>query len=282
MPSELMSLFNMNPSERPKRAPKGQKPIAEPQEMEIDNGLLEPEFAPHFHAWKNTPSPETTTQLLTAVDPVIRSAMRTYTGSSQTSPTLRSKAKLIVLNSLPRYDLKQAKLRTYLMTNLQSMRRAAAEEGQIIGVPERVRLDQQRMRTAVADLTDKLGREPSDAELARKTGLSLKRLAHVRKAKPSLSEGQITVATDDQEGYPADAVAAGEPGRDTYLSFIYHDLSPIDQFILEHSVGLHGKKVLPKMEIARRLKLSAGAISQRAAKIQAIIDRHENMKIAVI
>ena len=45
-------------------------------------------------------SPQTSSALLTAINPVIDSALRTFAGSSAQSPTVRSKAKLIVLDAL--------------------------------------------------------------------------------------------------------------------------------------------------------------------------------------
>jgi hypothetical protein len=56
--------------------------------------------------------------------------------------------------------------------------------------------------------------------------------------------------------------------QESWHEFVYHDLDPIDQVILEHSLGLHGKQVLPNQDIARKLKLSPGAISQRKVRIQ--------------
>jgi DNA-binding NarL/FixJ family response regulator len=48
---------------------------------------------------------------------------------------------------------------------------------------------------------------------------------------------------------------------------------------MEHTVGLHGKKVLPKQGIAAKLNLSPGAISQRAAKIQEKLNRKEELGV---
>src|SRR5262245_37972773 len=101
--------------------PKPTSPTGSPQSFGFakPQGMLEPEFAPHYTAWKDDPNPANTSQLLKTLNPVIESAMRTYAGGSATSPTLRSKAKLITLSALPRYDSNKAKLRTHLMFNLQ-------------------------------------------------------------------------------------------------------------------------------------------------------------------
>jgi DNA-directed RNA polymerase specialized sigma subunit len=240
---------------------------------------LEEEFAPHFNAWQKSPTPETAGQLLKTVDPILQSALRTYTGVSHTSPNLKAKAKLIALNSLGRYDQKQTKLRTYLMTNLQSLRREAAEEGNIIDVPERIRLDRQKLHTSSVELIDKLGREPSARELASHVGISLRRLGHINKLRPTLAEGQLADSSFDSDQSRDDTQMTAPRNRDVYLQFVYGDLHPIDQVIMEYSLGLHGKPVLPKGRIAGKLGISPGAVSQRAAKIQKIIDQHEESGI---
>jgi RNA polymerase sigma-B factor len=239
---------------------------------------LEPEFAPHYDAWAASPSPQTASALVKAVAPVIKSALRTYVGQGQTSPTVQSRAKAIVLDSLPRYDPRRAKLRTHLMVQLQSLRRAGAEENQIISVPERVRLDQHRLRQATAELADRLGREPADSELSEHTGLALRRLAHIRKAQTSVAEGSLQGLPNEQgESTTADPAVVDQRDNDVWLRFVYQDLHPTDQFIMEHVLGLHGKEVLPKGEIARRLGLSAGAVSQRLARIQKAIDAKDEL-----
>jgi len=241
--------------------------------------LLEEDFAPHFDAWKKTPTPENASNLLRVIDPVLQSAMRTYGGQGSTSPTLRSKAKMIALDSLQRYDPKKAKLRTHLMTNLQGLQRSAAEEAQAINVPERVRLDNVRLREASAELSDRLGREPSDAELSRHTGLSMRRLSHIRKAQPPLFEGALeTFANDMGETEQAMPAVVQHDDNDAWLRFVHMDLEPQDQFIMESILGMNGKPILPKGVIARKLGLSPSAVSQRAARIQRVIDKRYDLQ----
>lgn len=240
--------------------------------------MLEDEFKPHYDSWKADPNPQNSSALLTAVNPVIDSALRTFAGSSAQSPTVRSKAKLIVLDSLPRYDPNRAKLRTHLMVNLQSLHRASAQENQIVSVPERVRLEQHKLREAQNELSDSLGRDPSDGELAKHTGLSVKRLAHIRKAGPVMAEGSLR-GIENEDGEEGGTAVGVKPrnDNDTWLNFIYHDMDGPDQFIMEHVLGMNGKPILPKIEIAKRLRLTPGAISQRASRIQRLLDSKEEL-----
>jgi DNA-directed RNA polymerase specialized sigma subunit len=238
------------------------------------DSLLEPEFKQPFELWKQDPGPHTAGPFLAAIDPVLQSAIRTY-GGSRPSTALHSHAKLLALDAAARYDPSRAKLRTHLMTNLQGLRRIGARQTQIISVPERVGLDLHRLHIANQELHDRLGREPSDAELADHTGLSLKRLTHIRRARPGFAESQLVSRHEDSETTFNPAVT--DTGDDTWVNFVYHDLQPTDQLILEHILGLHGKRVLSKQQIAAKLKLSPGAISQRAAKIQMMLDKRDEL-----
>jgi hypothetical protein len=54
-------------------------------------------------------------------------------------------------------------------------------------------------------------------------------------------------------------------------------MDPINQKIMEHSLGLHGQPRLPNHEIAKLLRLSPGAISQRKARIQQTLDKESEL-----
>ena len=245
----------------------------------MDGSLLEPEFQPHFDAWRADPSPQKAQTLLQATKPIIDSAVRSY-GGTNPSPTLNSRAKLLALDAFTRYDPMRAKLRTHMMVHLQGLRRHAAREQQVIPLPERVGLDLFRLNQYENELRDKFNRDPSDMELSQHSGLSLKRIGYIRQAKPSYAEGTIAASTlgdDDQGGFSPAVLGVGDSGH--WNEFVYHDLDPSDQVIMEHTLGMHGKRVLPKQEIARRLGISPGAVSQRAARIQEKLNQREDVSL---
>lgn len=239
---------------------------------------LEPEFETHFTAWKAEPTPANSGNLLRSVQPIVDEAIRSYGGSGQGSPTLRSRAKLMTLDAMKTYDPARAKIRTHLLSQLQGLRRLAAKEDQIVTVPEKVMLDLGHLRRSEGVLRDDLGRAPSDAELADHTGLSLRRIAHVRRMRPVFAEGSVSSANEDEEGGPREPAVMSDPGRKAmraWHDFVYSDLDPIDQVIMEHTLGLRGRKILQNQEIAQKVNLSPGAISQRKERIQRRLDQHK-------
>jgi DNA-directed RNA polymerase specialized sigma subunit len=246
-----------DPMTRPKRS--------QPEER------LEPEFAPLHAAYKRDPGPRHATALLKAVDPILDTGIKAYAPHSD-NPNLRSHARRLALGAFKTYDPTRAALKTHLLSQLQGLRRYAAKQTQIIAVPERVALQRQHLDAAERELEDELGRPPSSMELADRTGVTLKRQAYVRQYVPGFAEGQVRAMGTGEEGGPHDAAVATAPDLARRLEFLYPDLDPRDQAIVEHGFGLHGRRTLRVGQLAAKLGVTPGAISQRTAKLQKMLD----------
>ena len=223
-----------------------------------------------FEAWKTKPTPDATAKLLEAAEPTINSALTSYAGGNQ---IFRGHARKLALQAFQTYDpSKGTKLRTHLMTQLQPLGRMHREHSQSVKIPERVSIDLYRIQQENQRLFDDLGREPSDKELADATSLPMKRLLHVRRfARPDIPESGLTFKNEEgaeEVFYPG--TEHPDPQR-VWAEYVHHDLNPTDQKILEWKTGMYGKAVLPTTEIAKRLGITSGAVSQRAAHISAQI-----------
>lgn len=229
--------------------------------------LLEPEFAPAYNAYATSRNPETAGAFLKAVHPVLTEATRSYAGAEAATPTVMANAKRLALEAARRYDPTRAKLRTHLLSHLRGIRRQVAQSTSGIRVPEQWKLDSQRLSSIVPDLRDQLGREPSHAEIADHAGIGIDRVRKAQSVPGVLSSGQVG---DSVESVPRD-----EEAWKVWTEAIYHDSGPIDQVIMDHSLGIHGNPVLSGNEIAKKLGLSAGAVSQRRLKLQQQLDQFE-------
>lgn len=220
-------------------------------------------------AWQKDPGPHTTGPVLLAATPIIESALRSYT-AGQSSPTLVSRAKEIVIDSLPNYDASKGSFKTYMLSHLQGLRRYQQEESSPLRIPDRVRLAAHHVHTATQELRDRLGRDPSDAELSAHTGLPLPRIAQTRQIKQISAESMMSQISnsDGEQSTMMPAVRTTQvPKETTWFRFVYRDLEPRDQLIMEHVFGLHGKEVLSKRQIAAKLGITPAAVTQRAARI---------------
>lgn len=239
-----------------------------------------PEFGADFSTWKQAPSLQSTGKLLKTVDPVITTALRTYGGSNMGSPTLRSRARRLAVDAFNTFDPDKGNLRTHLLSQLRRLQRVSAQEQNIISIPEQVSSDVKMVMDAETSLRDQLGRDPSDFEIADSTGLSLKRLKYIRQANVPVAEGTAEARADSDASGMSQTPSSTLPGQDTsdaWRDFVYADLQPVDQAIMDYTLGLHGSPQLPATEIARRLNVSPSAISQRTAKIQMMLNERESL-----
>lgn len=235
-----------------------------------DQRQLEPDFQDVYHAWKQTPTPDTRHALLKSVDPVIRSGMQAYGGPSVGSPTLYSQARRVALQSFDTYDPARGGLRSHVLNHLRRLQRLGAQQAQIISVPERVAMDRRHLEETESQLRDALGRDPSDIELANRTGLSLKRLQYVRQARHTVAGSQIE--RDETSDAPASTIPGQDPRQKAWEQLVYYDLQPLDQTIFDMTLGRNGRRPHTVAEIAAKLGVTPSAISQRTAKIQAKLD----------
>lgn len=236
--------------------------------------MLEKEFAVPYKAWKSQPSPKTTGALLKSVNPIISTAMRSYGGGSSTSPTLRSRAKQLTIDAFGTYDPIRGSMKSHLMGHLQRLHRLSGHEQQIIRLPERVAMDRIQVDTARTELEDSLGRSASDQELADHTGLSKQRLAYIHQAGQPLAEGTLLRPAEEGAGmYMPGVKQLNDQKQHTWLEFVYDDLTPIDQFIMERMLGMHGQRKQAVNDIAKKLKITSGAVSQRLMRIQLKLDK---------
>lgn len=150
-----------------------------------------------------------------------------------------------------------------------------------MSIPEQVALDLGHVRESENFLRDKLGRDPSDSELADHTGLSLRRLTYVRRARPAYAEGSMVRPTEDggDDLYSPAVRSRGNGALQQWHEFVYHDLDARDQLIMEHTLGMHGKRVLSNQDVAKRLGISPGAVSQRKARIQQKLDMRDELGV---
>jgi DNA-directed RNA polymerase specialized sigma subunit len=230
--------------------------------------MLEDEFKAPYQAWKAGPTPATNSAMLTAMHPTIEGAIRTHVGNS--NPMLMSRARMMALEGLTSYDPSKGKLQTHIYNHLQGLKRVNRQQTTILYVPERIAMDRYHLDAATKELTHTLGREPHDEEIANHTGFSPKRIAKVRSYNPAVSEGTIDTLT--QGAGPYGEVHTPGKQRDLALDIIHDELDDYHKLVLEHTLGINGKRPLSNEGLAHRLRRSPGAISQAKLRIQQKLD----------
>lgn len=220
-----------------------------------------------YESWKKDPSPQNMGLTLKAADPIISSALQSYGKGNQ---VLKGRARVLASKAVQTYNPdKGTKLQTHMMNQMQPLIREARQYAQPVHIPERAQADLYQVEESHQSFFDDYGREPSENELADLTGLSTKRIAHVRKINNTgMPESALTHLGEEGEEQFMPGTEKLAPEQ-IFIEYLHHDLDPLDQKILEWRTGLYGKPVLSTQEIAKKLGLSSGAVSQRAAKMSA-------------
>lgn len=239
---------------------------------------IEPQFAEPFKAWKSAQGPDApaaNAAFLKTLHPVIEGAVKTHVGDPH--PIIMSQARRMALGAMRTYDPSRGRVSTHLYNHLQGLKRVNRKQTQMVAVPERVAMERAGLDASADELRSELGREPSDAELADRSGISYRRMKRVRSYRPAVAEGQME---DEETGSPYSAGRASRSGAAAaWADIVYHELPPHEQKVMEWTLGLNGHPRLANHEIAARLGRTPGAISQAKLRIQARLDAGDEVSL---
>jgi DNA-directed RNA polymerase specialized sigma subunit len=227
----------------------------------------------YFKVWKKEPSPRTLTPLMSSLKPTLDRAIKSY-GFDPKDSNIRSTAQLHAIKVLNRFDPEhqsKAKLDTFMMNEMRRLQRIGTQQKYAIPVPEQAAMDLKAVTERENELAYELGRDPTPNELSDFTGLSKRRIATI---KQKYGMPVIHSQVRDTEGGGQEMVGT-EEGLDfeqLWIDAVYDELDGRDKKILDWTLGHHGQPKLTKTEMAKRLKISIPAVTQRAARIANKID----------
>ena len=212
-----------------------------------------------YSQWKAVPNADTETQLLRSLEPTISTALKSYGAGDA---RLKTRAYILAKEAIKTYDPKhKTAVTTHVYNNLQRLRRYSAERSNAVHIPENVRLDSLAAQRFVDDYKDRKGYEPSILDVADKLKWSQ---ARARKALGAFQETPESFTTSDKGD---DLTKTQRRPEDIWEDYVYHDLDERNRKIYEWATGYNGSKQLQKQEIAKRLKISPAAVSQRLSSI---------------
>lgn len=209
-------------------------------------------------------TPVTRAALLQEMMPTINAEIQRFPGPK---PLLRSRARVLALKAFESFDPNAgAQLRSWVVTQLQPLARYG-QQMRPVRAPEMAIRQAAEVNRVGQELSDKLGRDPEDQEIADEIGISVKRVQAVRKmVRPAVAEG--TMAEPQDEDAVAGLPGVSTPNRlDLATEAVYDSLDKRDQAIFDWKTGGHGKQAIPNQEIAKRLGVTPALISQRSQQI---------------
>lgn len=152
----------------------------------------------------------------------------------------------------------------------QAVRRAIADQGRTIRRPVHMGERERVYFRASADLAQELGREPTLAEIAERTGLSVRKVRHlVLTSREVISLNQpVNEARDTELG---EVIADEAPGPEEQVGLaalgenlqeVLSTLSPREQRVLEMRYGLNGNRPHTLEEVGQKFGRTRERIRQ--------------------
>lgn len=231
----------------------------------------EPVSTSEYDQWQADPSPENLHATVKSLEPTINKAVSAYVPT--VTPVLKDRARLLAAKAVRSFDATRgADLKTHVYRQLQALQRMAPKIQDPLPRPERLRRDSYAMTNAIDHLTNVIGREPSDEEVADHMKIPVKHVLKLRTRMRSTIPFSTSESEDEDDETSPDIVKSTMTPEDEWRDAVYHDLGDIDRVIFQHRTGYRSHPVLSNMEIAKRLNLSPAAISQRSSRIQKQLD----------
>lgn len=233
-----------------------------------------------FSTWEKNRTPENLLRVVDHHQNTIDQAVKAIVGPNA-SPLVQRRAQLMAAEAVQNYDPKRkVPLKHYIQSQLSSLRRYHAQLVDVVPMPERLRREGALLQRATEELWAKLDREPTADELADHTGISIKKQEKIRRrSRATMNEGRLAAMAEMDGGDDAQdfmpAVSRVDPMQEL-IDYAYFDMDPVDQVIYAHRTGYRGAKVLSNADVAKKLGISPGAVSQRAAKIEQRIQELAN------
>jgi RNA polymerase primary sigma factor len=209
---------------------------------------------------------------------------------------LISEGNLGLIKAVERFDpAKGGKLSTYAAWWIkQSMKRALANQSKTIRLPVHLVDKISRMRKMIAKLTDELGREPENEEIAAELQIPTAKVALLKTVSVRPASLDAPVGEDNDSATLGDLVGddaaispyegLGDKNLKEDLSAMVNSLEPREASIIKLRFGLEGQKELTLEEVGKKFKVTRERIRQleylALGKIRRQMQSHNKIRTA--
>lgn len=214
-----------------------------------------------WQKWKANPNPANLQELMDTLKPLVRYESNRYAQTGITRTLLEAKAQEFTFEAIKTYNPAHSQLNTHVVNHLKRLNRYAIENQNVMRVQENKIFQYRKFMKAKDELTDQLGREPTEIELRSKLGVGFK-LANMHIPK---AEHMYSINTE---------AGGASPTRDDLsyesmsLKLLHNSLSGTQKEVMSHAFGIGKKRMERKGDIAKKLKISNPMVSKHLRAIE--------------
>jgi len=205
---------------------------------------------------------------------LVVSQARRYQGHGLSMEDLVQEGMLGLIRAVEKFDWRRGfKFSTYgILWIRQAIQRGLQNHGRTIRVPVHVAQRQVKVRKLESELSTRLGREPSDEELAAVAELPLQEVVELRELNRALTSLDQPVGEDGESSF-GDLLASERPepieevtlaDRDRRVSQVVADLPETEREVIRLRFGLHGEEPLTLRQTGKELGIS----TERARQLE--------------
>ena len=219
--------------------------------------------------WQKNKDPELFANMMHRYTPVVHKFTNMYGNTGVSKEALKTKAMTQLVKSFNSYNPDNGTQPiTHIYNNMKKLNRIASESLTSGHIPETRSLKAATFKTSVSNLEDRLGREPSNAEISDELGWNQKEVARMTHELT----GETTASNAEFDFYGNSSTSTSvDKGLADYM---YLDLDGKDKVIFEHTFGYAGKPILNNKDIAKKLKTNEMAVSRAKKKMANIIKEY--------
>jgi DNA-directed RNA polymerase specialized sigma subunit len=215
-----------------------------------------------YTTWKQSQAPEDLNKLMNHLNPLIASEASKWKQTGINPDVLQGKARTLAFEAIQTFDPSKSQLNTHVINHLRKLNRFSIENQNAIRVQEDTIFAYRKFLQHKADKEEKLGKTLSDQE-------ALKGFSEAKKIKDfkPMIEHYYTAASESNSAPIRSDLGADSVG----LKATFNQLKPTQQLIMQHTFGLNGSEILSNQDIAKRLNVSAPAVSKQKRVIENLV-----------